>query len=202
MFLVVGLGNPGRQYQGTRHNIGFEVVDALAECKGSGGWRADRDAEVARASFASEEVLLVKPMTFMNRSGEAVGRIARFYKVPVGRIIIVHDELDIPFGTLRVKVGGGDAGHNGLRSITQQVGGAGYCRVRVGIGRPVLAQMAVADWVLGGFHAGEVGLLKEVVAAAVDVVQEVVEKGVSHAQQLASRRAVKAATDKGEPKDR
>lgn len=197
MFLVVGLGNPGRQYQDTRHNIGFRVVEVLAGRGSACSWRTDRDAEVARTSIASEEVILVKPTTFMNRSGEAVSRIARFFKVPNGRVIIVHDELDIPFGAFRVKVGGGDAGHNGLRSVTQQLGGSGYCRVRVGIGRPPIVQMAVADWVLGAFSSRESAVLEEVISGAADVVEEVIANGMQRAQQLASRRSVKRPPEEG-----
>lgn len=198
MFLVVGLGNPGRQYQDTRHNIGFHVVEALAERARAGVWRTERDAEVVRTSVGAEEAVLIKPTTFMNRSGEAVSRIARCFKVPLGRIIVVHDELDIPFGVLRVKLGGGDAGHNGLRSVTQQMGGPAYYRIRVGIGRPSNPHIAVADWVLGAFSRKEASVVGEVVVAAADVAEEVIRSGLPRAQQLASRRTTSLPPERDE----
>jgi PTH1 family peptidyl-tRNA hydrolase len=127
----------------------------------------------------------------MNRSGEAVGRIARFFQIPRDRIVAVHDELDIPFGVLRVKLGGGDAGHNGLRSLSQHLGGPGYFRVRVGIGRPSHPAIEVADWVLGSFTLAERKDLEEFVGAAVEVVEELLLKGLQRAQQLTGRRTVK-----------
>lgn len=201
MFLVVGLGNPGRQYQGTRHNIGFHVVDELVERSRPGGWRTERDAEVMRIALGSDEIVVVKPMTFMNRSGEAVSRLSRFFKLPLGRIIVVHDELDIPFGSFRVKLGGGDAGHNGLRSISQLLGGPAYYRVRVGIGRPLITQMAIADWVLGSFGPAESPLLGKVVSAAADVVEKLVGEGLQRAQQLASRGVVTVPLEGSSPSE-
>jgi len=191
MFLIAGLGNPGTQYEGTRHNAGFLVVDALARRIGAGTFRKDRDAEFVRGVIQDTEVVLVKPTTFMNRSGEAVGRIARFFQIPRDRIVAVHDELDIPFGALRVKLGGGDAGHNGLRSLSQHLGGPGYFRVRVGIGRPSHPAIEVADWVLGSFTSAERKDLEEFVGAAVEVVEELLLKGLQRAQQLTGRRTVK-----------
>jgi len=191
MFLIAGLGNPGTQYEGTRHNAGFLVVDALARRIGAGAFRKDRDAEFVRGVIQDAEVVLVKPTTFMNRSGEAVGRIARFFQIPRDRIVAVHDELDIPFGVLRVKLGGGDAGHNGLRSLSQHLGGPGYFRVRVGIGRPSHPAIEVADWVLGSFTLAERKDLEEFVGAAVEVVEELLLKGLQRAQQLTGRRTVK-----------
>jgi len=191
MFLIAGLGNPGTQYEGTRHNAGFLVVEELARRMGSGSFRKDRDAEILRGVMNGTEVVLVKPTTFMNRSGEAVGRIARFFQIPKERVVAVHDELDIPFGALRVKMGGGDAGHNGLRSLSQHLGGPGYYRVRVGIGRPTHPAMEVADWVLGSFNADERGKLDEFVNAAAEVVEEILLRGLQSAQQLTGRKTVK-----------
>ena len=188
MFLVVGLGNPGQQYRNTRHNAGFLVVEEIARRSGVLVWRNERDSESGRCRLGGEEALLVKPTTFMNRSGEAVRRIAHFHRVPLSDVIVVHDELDIPFGTIRVKVGGGDAGHNGLKSITQHLGGPGYCRVRVGIGRPSHPEMAVADWVLGVFGAAEAANLSEVIKDAAEVIEEFVRGGLQKAQQRASGR--------------
>ena len=191
MFLIAGLGNPGTQYEGTRHNAGFLVVDALARRTGCGAFRKDRDAELVRGVIQGTEVVLVKPTTFMNCSGEAVGRIARFFQIPRDRVVAVHDELDIPFGALRVKLGGGDAGHNGLRSLTQHLGGPGYFRVRVGIGRPSHPAIEVADWVLGSFSSVERRELDGFLDAAAEVVEEILLKGLQSAQQMTGRRSVK-----------
>jgi PTH1 family peptidyl-tRNA hydrolase len=191
MFLIAGLGNPGPTYEQTRHNLGFLVVDVLARRMGSIPFRKERDGEVLKGSIRGEDLVLVKPSTFMNRSGEAVSRIARFYQIPRERVIAVHDELDIPFGAIRVKVGGGDAGHNGLRSLTQQLGGPGYVRVRAGIGRPTHPAMEVADWVLGSFGPEERRDLDSFVNEAADIVEAFITNGLQKAQQLTGRKGVK-----------
>ncbi|MEO0622094.1 MAG: aminoacyl-tRNA hydrolase [Pseudomonadota bacterium] len=153
MQLLVGLGNPGAKYAGTRHNIGFMALDAIASEQGFGPWRSKFQAEIAEGRIAGEKILLVKPQTFMNESGRAVGEAARFHKVPPTDVIVFHDELDLAPGKIRVKEGGGHAGHNGLRSIHAHIG-ADYHRVRMGIGHPgdksrvsgyVLHDFAVAD---------------------------------------------------------
>ncbi|MEL6219195.1 MAG: aminoacyl-tRNA hydrolase [Pseudomonadota bacterium] len=153
MQLLVGLGNPGAKYAGTRHNIGFMALDAIASEQGFGPWRSKFQAEIAEGRIAGEKILLVKPQTFMNESGRAVGEAARFHKVAPTDVIVFHDELDLAPGKIRVKEGGGHAGHNGLRSIHAHIG-ADYHRVRMGIGHPgdksrvsgyVLHDFAVAD---------------------------------------------------------
>ena len=138
-WLVVGLGNPGREYAGNRHNVGFMVADLLAGRLGAKFGRHKRAvAEVAEArlGFGGPKLVLVKPLTYMNLSGGPVAALAQFYKVAPGQVIAVHDELDIGYGQLRVKCGGGEGGHNGLRSITRSIGTKDYLRVRGGIGRP------------------------------------------------------------------
>lgn len=153
MQLLVGLGNPGAKYAGTRHNIGFMALDAIASEQGFGPWRSKFQAEIAEGRIAGEKILLVKPQTFMNESGRAVGEAARFHKVAPTDVIVFHDELDLAPGKIRIKEGGGHAGHNGLRSIHAHIG-ADYHRVRMGIGHPgdksrvsgyVLHDFAVAD---------------------------------------------------------
>ncbi|TVR98969.1 MAG: aminoacyl-tRNA hydrolase [Rhodospirillales bacterium] len=133
--LVVGLGNPGARYAGNRHNIGFMAVDAIARRHGFPPWRSRFQGQVSEASVAGRRVLLLKPMTFMNRSGDAVGQAARYFKVPTTDVLVFHDELDLAEGRLRVKQGGGHAGHNGLRSLHAVIG-PDYRRVRLGIGHP------------------------------------------------------------------
>lgn len=134
-WLIVGLGNPGRQYVDNRHNIGFMAVDALADQYGTGGDKNVFQSIVRTALIDGQNVLLQKPQTYMNVSGEAVGACARFYKIPLENIIVIHDELDIEAGTVRIKQGGGAGGHNGLKSIDQLVGN-NYWRIRLGIGHP------------------------------------------------------------------
>src|SRR3954464_4626898 len=157
-FLVVGLGNPGPRYAGTRHNAGFLVADLLAERVGGrvgGRFKAHRsNADVLEGRLAGRPVVLAKPRSFMNDSGGPVVNAARFYKVPIEWVIVVHDDLDLPYGGLRLKSGGGDGGHNGLRSITSALGSKEYLRVRLGIGRPP-GRQDPADYVLREWSATE-----------------------------------------------
>lgn len=150
--LIVGLGNPGKEYVGTRHNIGFECVDALAEKQEFDQWveKTDLKCKFTSHTLGNTRVILAKPTTFMNLSGEAVQAVANFYKVSPGQILVVHDELDIPFGQIRTRNGGGSAGHNGIKSVTQHIGEE-YGRVRIGIGPKEPEQMDSADFVLAKF---------------------------------------------------
>ena len=153
-WLVVGLGNPGPTYAGNRHNVGFMVLDLLAERAG-GRFSAHKGrADVVEGRLAGEPAVLCKPKTYMNLSGGPVASLRDWFKVPVERIVVVHDELDIGFGQLRLKRGGGDNGHNGLRSITSSIGTKDYLRVRVGIGRPP-GRQDPAGFVLKDFAAVE-----------------------------------------------
>lgn len=147
MKVLAGLGNPGSKYINTRHNIGFTAVETIAGIHNT--WRTRFQAEVAEIDIAGEKALLVKPQTFMNLSGQSVGEICRFYKIPVDDVIVFHDELDLKPGKVRIKTGGGHAGHNGLRSLHQHIGSA-YKRVRIGIGHPGDKSL-VSNYVLGQF---------------------------------------------------
>ncbi|MDO6730722.1 aminoacyl-tRNA hydrolase [Marinovum sp. 2_MG-2023] len=149
MQIFVGLGNPGGQYAGNRHNIGFMALDRIASDHGFGPWKAKFQGQIAEGRLGSDKVLLLKPETFMNRSGQAVGEAMRFYKLEPSDITVFHDELDLAPGKVRVKMGGGHAGHNGLRSIHGHIGEA-YQRVRLGIGHPGRKEM-VAGYVLHDF---------------------------------------------------
>lgn len=184
MWLVVGLGNPGKQYERNRHNVGFRVVERLAERWKAGPLKEKFQGRFAKASFAGTECVLLEPLTFMNLSGESVRKAMDFFKVPVERVIVIHDEMDVPFGELRVKVGGGAAGHNGLRSITSHAT-AEFVRVRVGVGRP---PRAGAEWVLSDFSSSEGAELGDVLDAASLAVETVVEKGPARAQNLCNAR--------------
>jgi PTH1 family peptidyl-tRNA hydrolase len=179
--LVVGLGNPGPRYAATRHNAGFFVVDLLAERMGARFKAHKGRADVVEGRLAGVPVVLMKPKSFMNESGGPVASIARFYKVPIERITVVHDELDLPFGSLRLKCGGGDGGHNGLRSTTSALGSKDYARVRVGIGRPP-GRQDPADYVLREFAAAQRKDLAFHIDRAADAVETLLSAGLEAAQ--------------------
>lgn len=181
-WLVVGLGNPGPEYAGNRHNIGFMVADLLAERIG-GKFKAHKSrAQVVEGRLAGHRVVLAKPMTYMNLSGGPVTALRDFYKVAPERLVVVHDELDIDFAVLRLKRGGGDNGHNGLKSITKSLG-PDYFRVRFGIGRPP-GRMDVAAFVLRDFSSTERKGLDVEVDRAADAVESLVTEGLERAQGL------------------
>ncbi|MFB9848975.1 aminoacyl-tRNA hydrolase [Micromonospora andamanensis] len=185
-WLVIGLGNPGREYAGNRHNVGFMVAELLAGRLGGKFGRHRRAvAEVAegRLGLGGPKLVLAKPLTYMNLSGGPVASLAQFYKVPPGRVIAVHDELDIAYGQVRVKCGGGEGGHNGLRSMSKSLGTKDYVRVRFGIGRPP-GRQDPADYVLSDFGTVERKELDFLVDRAADVVESVVVRGVEPTQNL------------------
>jgi len=183
-WLVVGLGNPGREYAGNRHNVGFLVADLLATRMGAKfgrNKRAHADVAEGRLGFGGPKVILAKPLTFMNLSGAPVVALAQFFKVPLEHIIAVHDELDVPFGQVRAKRGGGEGGHNGLRSMSKSLGAKEYARVRFGIGRTP-GRQEPADYVLSDFAGAERKELDFLVDRAADVVEAVMLEGVEWAQ--------------------
>jgi PTH1 family peptidyl-tRNA hydrolase len=180
-WIIAGLGNPGPEYAGNRHNAGHMVVDLLAEGMGA-RFKAHRTRnEVADGRLAGIPVTLAKPRTYMNTSGGPVAALASFYKVPPERVVIMHDELDIPFGVVRLKLGGGDNGHNGLRSITKSLGTNAYNRVRIGIGRPP-GRMDAAAFVLRDFSATERKELPLLIDRGADAVETLLSKGMAAAQ--------------------
>jgi peptidyl-tRNA hydrolase, PTH1 family len=179
--LVVGLGNPGPRYAGNRHNAGFMVLDELAGRVG-GKFKAHRGrADVIEGRLAGVRVILAKPKSYMNESGGPVASLRDFYKVPAEQIVVVYDELDIPFATLRLKLGGGDNGHNGLKSITKSLGTRDYHRVRVGIGRPP-GRQDPADYVLSDFSPVERRELPFHLDRAADAVEALLTDGLAAAQ--------------------
>ncbi|HYN74566.1 MAG TPA: aminoacyl-tRNA hydrolase [Candidatus Limnocylindria bacterium] len=180
-WLVVGLGNPGPGYAGHRHNVGFQVLDVLAQRLG-GRFKGHKGrADVVEARLGAHRVVLAKPRSYMNESGGPVSAVRDFFGVELGQIVVVHDELDLDFGVLRIKSGGGDNGHNGLRSLTRSLGGPDYLRVRVGIGRPP-GRMDPADFVLRDFSAAERRDLGVVVERAADATEALIEDGLERAQ--------------------
>ena len=183
-WLVVGLGNPGKEYAGNRHNVGFMVADLLASRVGAKFGRAKRShADVAegRLGFGGPKLILMKPLTYMNLAGAPVAQLAQFFKVPVANVVAVHDELDLPFGEIRAKRGGGEGGHNGLRSMTKSLATKDYARIRFGISRPP-GRQDPADYVLSDFAGAERKELNFLVDRAADMVEAVVLEGVEWAQ--------------------
>src|SRR6202158_3857428 len=166
MLLFVGLGNPGARYAGNRHNIGFMVVDAIAKRHGIGPCRRRFQGVSAEGPLAGERVLLLLPGTFMNESGRAVAEAAHFYKLEAGSVVVFHDEAELPPGKVRLKIGGGNAGHNGLRSISEHIGND-YRRVRIGLGHPRNKEL-VAEYALRGFAKKAPGWCEPLIAILAD----------------------------------
>jgi PTH1 family peptidyl-tRNA hydrolase len=177
MKLVVGLGNPGPRYAGTRHNIGFDVVDYLAAAPGVGRWRSRFEAQVTDAVEGTEQVLLMKPETFMNLSGRAVRAAVDFYKLAVTDLLVVCDDIALPLGKLRARAKGSDGGQKGLRSIEQQLGTQDYSRLRIGVGAPG-EHLDAADHVLSRFKPGERTAVEDAVAQAAQAVLLWIRQGI------------------------
>ncbi len=173
--LIVGLGNPGAQYEATRHNAGFEYVDALArECGANWKLETKYQAEICKVSLAGQTIWLMKPMTYMNRSGQSVGAFAQFFKIPPEQILVAHDELDLPPGVARFKLGGGHGGHNGLRDIIARLANnRNFYRLRLGIGHPGSAA-EVVNYVLSKAHPDDRIRLDRAIEAAIDHTPRVV----------------------------
>jgi PTH1 family peptidyl-tRNA hydrolase len=185
-YLVVGLGNPTARYHGTRHNIGFRVADVLLD----GDATVERfDGVLGKLTMGGRSVVVLKPMTYMNASGRSVRPAVDFYKVDPTRLIVVHDELDVPLGQVRLKLGGGEAGHNGLRSISQELGSKDYVRLRVGIGRPPKEFLgSVSDFVLQAFPLAEQAAVDGLVQSACSAIRLVLERGFDSAMNEVNRK--------------
>jgi PTH1 family peptidyl-tRNA hydrolase len=185
--LVAGLGNPGREYADTRHNVGFMVADELARRHG-GSWRAKFSGDLAEMRLDGLRLALLKPQTYMNESGRSVGSAVRFFKVDPETLLVVHDEVDLEPGRLQVRLGGGFAGHNGLRSVAQLLGTGDFARLRIGVGRPERGDpRPVADFVLSPF-APDVDV-EGLVARAADAVETIAREGLEEAQNRFNERA-------------
>jgi PTH1 family peptidyl-tRNA hydrolase len=178
--ILVGLGNPGAHYHWTRHNIGFQVVDRLAETNDISISHTRFQARYGKGLIRSQSVTLVKPLTFMNLSGWAVSKVVDFYKAGLDDLIVIHDDLDLSFGVLRIKRRGGDGGHQGIRSIIESVGGHTFLRLKVGIGKPPRGTDA-ADYVLSSFDKVERPQLEEVLSRATGCVDVMISEGVEAA---------------------
>ena len=185
MRLLAGLGNPGPRYAGNRHNIGFMVLDRLAATHGAPAFKNQFQGRFARSKVHGHDVGLLMPETFMNLSGQSVQKALHFFKLTLSELVVVYDEIDLPFGTLRVKLGGGTAGHNGIRSIVEQCGGPDFCRVRVGIGRPSVG--SVESHVLGDFSRPEGAALGDVLERATSALADIVVHGAQAAMNVHNR---------------
>ena len=176
-YLIVGLGNPGREYDNTRHNVGFRCLEAFAAKHGTAFGQKQARARIADGSFCDRRFTLAMPQTFMNLSGEAVGGLVNFYKVPIDKLIIVADDLDTPFGSLRLRMKGSAGGQNGLKSIIQHLGTQDFARVRFGIGRPP-GKMSGADYVLSAFAKNDEPLLLEMIDRTVKALETWLCEGI------------------------
>jgi len=185
-YLIVGLGNPGRKYAGNRHNVGFRCVDHLASAYDLSLNRRQRQASVALGPILRRSVVLAKPRTYMNKSGHPVASLARFYRVPLDRLLVVYDDLDLPLGTTRIRPAGGSGGHRGMKSVIKQLGSRGFPRLRIGIGRPP-GRMDPADYVLQDFSKDEETLLDRTLEQASSAIETWLAEGVDEAMSYYNR---------------
>lgn len=179
--MLVGLGNPGKEYENTKHNVGWMLLDAVADKLGtSAGWRKRGKALVAESRLGAEKLILVKPLTYMNLSGEAVAPLMSWYKLDTGDVIVTHDDMDIPVGTIRIRKKGGAGGHNGIKSLLQHLPDENFARIRIGIGRP-LPGWSVVNYVLAVFNEDQRPLIDESIRYLVPAVECIVTNGIDFA---------------------
>ncbi|MFN3492392.1 MAG: aminoacyl-tRNA hydrolase, partial [Anaerolineales bacterium] len=179
-YLIIGLGNPGREYKDTRHNIGFMLIDSLAEKLNARGMKVQSKAIVISALYQERKIILAKPQTYMNLSGQSVQGLLHFYKIPFENLLVAHDDLDIPFGTIRIRPTGGPGGQRGMADTIEQLGTKDFPRLRLGIGRPP-GRMQAKDYVLQNFSKDEQKLLPEIISRASDAALEFVMNGLNMA---------------------
>ena len=190
MKVIVGLGNPGREYAQTKHNVGFMLVDALADKLGIFNWQEKFDALIAEGRLGTEKILLVKPQTYMNDSGRAVGPLMNWYKLPPEALIVAHDDMDIPAGTIRIRKKGSAGGHNGIKSVLAHLGDEHFSRVRIGIGRP-LPGWTVINHGLAPFQEEDVPKIKEAIQYLLPAVECIVTEDTDKAMNLYNPKKVK-----------
>ena len=199
MKMIVGLGNPGNEYAGTRHNVGWMLVDALAEHLGINEWRSREKGMVAEGRIGSEKILLVKPLTYMNNSGECVGPLMRWYKLEPEDIMAAHDDMDIPMGTIRIRKKGSAGGHNGIKSLLSHIGSENFGRLRIGIGRPQTG-WSVINHVLAKFNDQEQEKIGDAIKQLIPAVECMVLEGPDMAMNKFNPKKVKKAKKTGEEK--
>jgi PTH1 family peptidyl-tRNA hydrolase len=184
--LLVGLGNPGSQYEGTRHNIGFEVLSVFANyCGANFSYKERFDCDMSSAYIDKSKVFFIKPMTYMNLSGFSVAQVKEYYKIPMQNIIVIHDDMDIPLGKIKVKMGGGHAGHNGIKSIDNQIGNE-YLRIRVGIGRPH-AMQSISSWVIEKFTPDEKAIVDATIKLLLDNISTIIGHDIIEINKIFTR---------------
>ncbi|MGZ3773136.1 MAG: aminoacyl-tRNA hydrolase [Pseudobdellovibrionaceae bacterium] len=181
MWLIVGLGNPGGEYKLTRHNIGFMAVDYLLQGLGNPPIKNQFKAEIAQTKFGPHQVIICKPQTFMNLSGESVQPLMGFYKIPLEHLIVIHDDIDQPFAQMKIHKNRGHGGHNGIRSISGLLGSADYIRLKLGVGRPANPNIPVADYVLGKFAKEEFEKMPDFLNKGLDALESIINDGVQKA---------------------
>lgn len=182
MFVILGIGNPGKKYDGTRHNIGFIAMDYMSEKYGIKINKIKHKALIGEGNIAGEKVLLVKPQTYVNLSGESLREICSYYKVLPENVIVIHDDVSLSCGKLRIRRKGSDGGHNGLKSIIYQLNSDEFIRIKIGVGAPPVKEYDMADWVLGHFSKEEVAHLSKLVDCVVEeAVPEIIKNGASSA---------------------
>jgi PTH1 family peptidyl-tRNA hydrolase len=184
--LIIGLGNPGPKYQWTRHNAGFMVLDHLARIMGVAVAKKSFSGLFGDGEWCGERLLLLKPQTFMNLSGRSAAEALRFHKLTLSDLVVIHDDIDIPFGRVKIKEGGGHGGHNGLRSLMQELGGGEFVRVRIGVGRP--AHGDAADYVLANFSPGEMAGMPTLVDGVAELLGELLKNGLPRTMSLYNNR--------------
>lgn len=180
IYLIVGLGNPGREYHNTRHNMGFMAVDSITQKWGISNMKVQSKAIINTGNLSGRKVILAKPQTYMNLSGQAVSGLINFYKIPLDHLLVINDDIDIPFGTIRIRPGGGSAGQKGVGSIIERLGTQEFARMRLGVGRPP-GQMNSADYVLQPFAKDEEEFLKNFLEKAGQAVEEFILQGLNAA---------------------
>ena len=186
MILIAGLGNPGNRYRGTRHNIGFDVIDSMVDNNPLFAKQKFKNCDVWRGNLFGKKVLLVKPQTYMNLSGQAIGAICRYYRIDTKQVVVIHDELDFDVGEVRLKNGGGAGGHNGLRSIIRDLDGD-FARIRIGIGRPH-GKISGADFVLSRFDTSQEIAIDRAIEDSVKLIEEIIDSGVAKTLQRINKK--------------
>lgn len=177
MWMIVGLGNPGAKYAFNRHNIGFLIADLIHESFGRPTWKSQDKAQVCKVDINGQSCLLVKPQTFMNLSGTSVIPLLNYYKIPIEKVCVVQDDIDQAFAQIKLQQNRGHGGHNGIKNITELLGHANYIRLKVGVGRPSIAKMDVADWVLQNFSSDEMSTLPKLLELSIQAIEALMLQG-------------------------
>jgi len=177
MYIIAGLGNPGLQYENTRHNAGFLTIEFLQDKFSGKPYKLRHKAQLSECTISGERVLLVRPQTYMNNSGESIREILTFYKLDLSQLIVIYDDVDLPGGTIRIRASGSAGTHNGMRSIIAELGSGEFARVRIGIGKPSHPDMDLADYVLGRFDKDQLPIMREAVQKAAEAAEMIILKG-------------------------